>query len=326
MSAPETLRLRLTIPLAPPDLGFKLPGGGSRWGGCEFLLNPPEDEPCDFWCVLGFAMPREAAWIAPENTLFMGGEPPAKKIFPTGFYRQFAHVVETYGVRHPRLEIGAPCTGWQAGRKLAVGPGESAYDVLLRMQCPAKENRVGVVCSATAKTPGQRRRLAFLAGLKERLGDRIVHFGRGFRPIDDKLDAILPYRFQLVLENSVSPNYWTEKLADAYLGWGFPLYAGCPNLTDYFAREAFEPLDLQDVEGAARTIEGLLARPADEGERAVIAEARRRVLDEHHVLMRCARLARRHYRPGEKRRVELRSYKAFRWPDRLGRWCGLLRD
>jgi hypothetical protein len=41
------------------------------------------------------------------------------------------------------------------------------------------------------------------------------------------------------LENSQSPHYWTEKLTDAYLGWAFPLYVGCPNVGDYFAKESF---------------------------------------------------------------------------------------
>ena len=318
------LRVRLTIPCAPEGMSLNLPGGGNCWGGCEFVVNPPEDDPCDFWFVLGFAHDRERAFIARENTFFIGGEPPQKKVFSAGFYRQFHRVVETHAaVSHPRWELGNTCTGWLVGKSLAVSGDGSTYDVFSRMECPPKENRIGVVCSSTAKTPGQRRRLEFLDQLKRRLGDRVVHFGRGFTPVDDKLEAISPYRFQLVLENSISPNYWTEKLADAYLGWGYPLYVGCPNLERYFDRAAFQPLNMDDVDGAVKIIEQRLATPADERERAVLAVARERVLNDYHVVMRSGRLAQQHFQPASKRLVELRHYKAFRLRDRIGRWFGL---
>jgi hypothetical protein len=113
------------------------------------------------------------------------------------------------------------------------------YDALKQLTPPEKQNRVSVVCSTTAQTAGQRQRLKFLAALKQRLGDDLMVFGKGFQQIDDKLEATLPYRYHLVLENSQSPHYWTEKLTDAYLGWAFPLYVGCPNVGDYFAKESF---------------------------------------------------------------------------------------
>jgi Glycosyltransferase family 10 (fucosyltransferase) C-term len=311
--------------MLPADTPLILPGGLNTWGGCQFSLNPPEDEPCDFWCVLGYALPVERVMVAPENILFIGGEPLAKKRLPVGFYSQFYHVVETHSVAHPRLEIGPPCTGFHAGRHWAPRTGRAPYDALYNLAYPVKENRVGVVCSSSRKTAGQRRRLDFLERLKERLGERIIHFGRGFEPIEDKLDAILPYRFQLVLENSVSPHYWTEKLADAYVGWAYPLYAGCPNLSDYFHPSSFAAVDLTDVDGAAEMILRRLASHPDETERAAVAGARERIFNDYHLIMRCARLAQRHYREREKRWVELRHYKAFRWPERLVNLLGLKR-
>jgi hypothetical protein len=311
MSQPPVrpLQIRVTRPGSGRDSSLQLPSGDLRHGRCQFHVNPDDGGSYDFWIVIGFAYEHEWALVPPGNTLFICGEPPAKKLFPRGFYRQFAHVIDTHHhSRHPNLVIHAPCLGWWVG-------GDYAQQAALA--CPPKQNRVGVVCSSTAQTPGQRQRLRFLAELKKQLPDDIVHFGRGFQPVADKMDAILPYRFQLVLENSRSPHYWTEKLIDAYIGWAHPLYVGCPNLADYFPAESFTALDPNYVAGSVATIRRLLSTPDTPAASAALAEARRRVLDEYNVGVRCARLVESLHRPGEPVRTEIRTYKAFRFLDRL---------
>jgi hypothetical protein len=301
--------VRVTRPGSGRDSSLQLPSGNLRHGRCQFYVNPDDGGTYDFWIVIGFAYEHEWAWVPPGNTLFICGEPPAKKLFPRGFYRQFEHVIDTHRhSRHPKLTIHAPCLGWWVG---------GDYPAVSRLAFPEKLNRVGVVCSSTAQTPGQRKRLRFLKALKERLPEEISHFGRGFQPVADKMEAILPYRFQLVLENSQSPHYWTEKLIDAYVGWAHPLYAGCPNLEDYFPRAAFTPLNLDDPEGAATLIRRLLSAPPTAAEHAALVEARRRVLDDYNVGTRCARLVETLHLPGRPVRTEIRTYKAFRLLDRL---------
>ncbi len=286
------------------DCHLPIPGGGRILDGCEFVVNAAWDEPCDFWIVLGFAFPEERAVVAPQNTLFICGEPLEKKRFPLGFYRQFNHVVDTHNYsRHPRLELHAQCLGWGVG---------GLYDPLAEMPRPDKINRVGVVCSSTAQTPGQRKRLRFLAYVKEALGDQIMHFGRGFQPITNKLDGILPYRYQLVLENSVSDHYWTEKLADAYLGWGFPIYVGCPNVDQYFSPDAFHRVDLDHPQEAVALIRRLLATSESPQEIEAVRAARMQVLTEYNLIFRCAALARRHHQKAPKQTVLIRNYKYFR--------------
>lgn len=302
--APSRLRVRLTMPLMPSDCDLPIPGGGNVWHNCEFVVNPPADDPCDFWIVCAYAHERETATVAPENTLFINGEPLEKKKYPRAFYQQFGRVVDTHShSRHPHLELHASCLGWGVGGR---------YDPFAQMERPQKINRVGVVCSSTAQTDGQRKRLKFLAQLKAALGDDIAHFGRGFQPLEKKLDGILPYRFQLVLENCVADHYWTEKLADAYLGWGFPLYAGCPNLESYFDPAAFQRVSLEEPEQAIRLIRKLLATPESTAEIEAVRGARARILNDYNIISRCATLARRHYVAQPKQAVTLRDYKFFR--------------
>ena len=91
--------------------------------------------------------------------------------------------------------------------------------------------------------------------LVRHFGSRLSRYGRGFKPIPDKAEAILPYRYHITLENSSVKDYWTEKLADAYLGGAYPLYWGCPNLADYFPSDAFTMIDIDDPDTAIATIE-----------------------------------------------------------------------
>ena len=51
--------------------------------------------------------------------------------------------------------------------------------------------------------------------IKSLIGKDIVHFGRGFTELDDKMDGIYGYRYYLCLENCSSPYYCIEKLIDA---------------------------------------------------------------------------------------------------------------
>lgn len=317
------LHVRVSIGFDVSGIDWFTPGRSMRMGRCVFHLNPPDGEACDFWIVFGNSRAVESARVAPENTLLIIGEPPAKKLFPRRYYRQFAHLVDTHrGSKHPGLVVDALCLFWMVGLSWSRNGYNFGYDHLKALAPPEKSNRVAVVCSNTAKTVGQRRRLAFLHQLKARMGDRLVHYGKGFTPVDDKMEAVLPHRFHLVLENSQSPHYWTEKLTDAYLGWAFPLYVGCPDLADYFAPESFRALDMNDVDDAVRTIEGLLEDPRSTDEIEAIRVARERVLEEYNPFRRFEMWVERFHREVPDGTVVVRSPKQFRWSGWLRRICG----
>jgi len=127
------------------------------------------------------------------------------------------------------------------------------------------------------------------------------------------MDAILPYRFQLVLENGVEPNYWTEKLADAYLGWAYPVYLGCPNVADYLPADALLSINGQSVDAVAAHIAGLLDQPLSVQQQAAMVEARNRVLNVYNPFAWAAHWTERLYQRGlPEKTLTLRSHKAFR--------------
>lgn len=313
MDEPEIL-VRAGMDCAPGGMELLTPGASLRWGRCRFDFNPELGGRADFSVVLYNARPFDRFICAPENTLFIAGEPLLKKRYPSAFYRQFGHVVDSHAESgHPHLHVSALGLNWHVGLDHATRAYRYGYDHLTVLAWPKQENRIAVVCSDARKTEGQRQRLDLLEALKQRLGDRLVHFGRGFTPIDDKMDAILPYRYHLVLENCVLLNYWTEKLADAYLGWAFPVYLGCPNVADYLPGEALVSINGLDADSVARRIKQLLDSPLPSERRAALEEARRRVLNVYNPFAWAAHWAERLYRPGlPERALTLRSHKAFR--------------
>ena len=312
MSESDEILVRINMDCAPKGMELLTPGGSLRWGRCRFDFNPEPGGQADFSVVLGNARPYDRFVAAPQNTLFIAGEPLSKKLYPQTFYRQFGHVVDSHAEsRHPHLHMSALGLNWHVG--LHRDGYRYGYDNLAALICPDKQNRIAVVCPNACKTEGQRQRLALLEGLKQRLGDRMVHFGRGFEPIDDKMDAILPYRFHLVLENSVLPNYWTEKLADAYLGWAYPIYLGCPNVSDYLPAEALLSINDLDADTATARIAELLDQPLDPQREAALDEARNRVLNVYNPFAWAAHWAERLYQPDlPEGKLTLRSHKAFR--------------
>ena len=314
-SASAPLRLVVDMEAAPRGIERLAPHGSTRVGRWEISVNPAVDAPADYWIVFANARSRARRLCAPENTLFIAGEPAEKKTYPHRFYRQFHRIVDTHtGSRHPRIELSAPRLCWHVGLDESSRSYSKGWEELSQLAAPVSlENRISVVCSDAAHTPGQCRRLAFLAALKVRLGDRLVHFGRGFTPVEDKFTAIYGFRLHLVLENCVAEHYWTEKVSDALLGWAHPCYVGCPNLTDYFSKDSFTALDVNDPAAAAGLIAARLDRPVEESERTAVAGARDRVLNAHNPFVTWAAWADRFYDAGAAVRPHVVwSHKAFR--------------
>ena len=61
-----------------------------------------------------------------------------------------------------------------------------------------------------------------------------------------KFAGLIDYEYSIVLENSQQNNYFTEKLADAFLSWSKPLYWGCPNISEFFPMDSFVTIDIYD--------------------------------------------------------------------------------
>jgi hypothetical protein len=229
-----------------------------EWSGCRFFLNP-QGGSFDY-CAVYDSIPVTASILCPpDKTLLITGEPPSIKYYDERFIRQFHEVLTCHSdMPHPRRLYDQQAYLWYAGIGRPGGGRMAAnlsYDDFGAEDTPEKTQLLSVVVSDKAVTPGHRHRRAFVAKLRERFGERLAIYGRGICDITDKAEAIRPARYHIVLESSQFPDYWTEKLADAFLCMSFPFYWGAPNLARYFPEPAFEPINIYDPDASIAVIE-----------------------------------------------------------------------
>lgn len=237
--------------------------GAGRHGTLRVSLSNSDDAE---WLVVFDDIATSVSTHLPRSrrVLFVT-EPHGQKNYPAHFANQFGTVVSPYAVRgyRGRWMPSQPGINWFYGVTIENGKAVSRMDLEALRNLPVPEGkakRISVVCSTKTRLERHRARLHLLKQLAAAFPDDIDIYGRGFRPIGDKADVIAPYRYHVALENSDCPHFWTEKLADAYLGYALPVFSGCANVTDYFPQRAMVRLPaIDDIEGAVRTVRELLA-------------------------------------------------------------------
>jgi hypothetical protein len=316
------LKVRISNTYPEWPLLRQTPGGKGVWGDCRFFVNEHVDE-CDYWVVYEGLLKAERVMCPLENTILIAGEPPSVKTYNPEFLEQFATVIGCdRNITHPNVIFSQQSLPWHVG----VFAGDNGtlqfskgYDELTSIGSFEKDKLISVISSDKSFTAGHAQRLAFVRKLAERLGGRINVYGRGIRDIQDKWDAISRYKYHVVIENSSYPNYWTEKLADAYLGGAHPFYYGCPNLTDYFSPAAFTALDINDADAAVSQIETSIAQHKYETSVPEISKARDLVLNSYNLFpMICDYISAREQ--GRKRQtIVVQPESTFHYPGKRAR-------
>lgn len=268
------------------------PENTGRWGQCEFFINGP-DGAYDRVAVYDNC-PRAATVICPpDGTLMLVGEPPEVKRYHRAFLGQFDRVASPdTNTPHPRLidsQCGQP---WFVG--VASKPDgrrfvNMDYDALAQTT-PDKSELLSIMVGRTTLTEGHKMRTRLAAILKERFGEDVHVFGHHLKRVDDKWDALAPFKYHVALENGRFPHYWTEKLSDAYLAGCFPFYWGCMNTEDYFDADGFRAINIYDPEGAADVISATIESGAFEATREVRQRDKMRVMEDYNLFALIDRL------------------------------------
>ena len=89
-----------------------------------------------------------------------------------------------------------------------------------------------------------------------------------------KIKGLLDYEYSVVLENSSQDNYFTEKIADAYLSWCVPIYKGCPNINIFFPSNSYYLIDNEN------NMNNILNKSVNIKE---LSKARDLILDEYNI-------------------------------------------
>lgn len=96
-----------------------------------------------------------------------------------------------------------------------------------------KSNLISIIVSDKNRTFGHMLRHSIIDILKKDKYN-ISIFGKGYKPIDYKLEALKDFAFSIVIENSKMDYYFSEKLIDSFMTGTIPIYWGCPSIGDFF--------------------------------------------------------------------------------------------
>jgi hypothetical protein len=257
-----------------PDLMRQTPGNKGIWDNIKFTLDPVEE--CDFVIMLNNNMNSNSIVKCPEENIWaLMQEPYVKGLtdWMVNKHGPFFHVYTNYiPSSHPRYIVSQPALPWHVNK---------SFDQLCQMDIPDKSKTISWIVGNALSIPGHIKRRSFLQFIQKNAPADIELFGRAVRFIEDKWDGLAPYKYSLAVENSSSPDYWTEKIADCFLSWTIPFYYGCTNLEEYFPEESFIRIDIKKPEIALDIIKSAIKNNEWEKRLPALKTAREQILNQY---------------------------------------------
>lgn len=278
------IRIKLSTAGGGTPFIKQAPGMKPVWGNCEFFINTEVDE-CDLWVVYGGLGKVESTHTS--ATLLITNEPPSVKTYTKKFTDQFDAVLTCQHIKHSHVIHSQQALPWWIGHKMKADGSddvkyEKTYDELMSLSTPAKTKLLSIIVSNKRFTKGHRQRYAFAQFLKNKLGDQIDVFGID-KPLEDKWDAIAPYKYHIVIENAAVADYWTEKLADAFLGESYPIYFGAPNIAKYFSPDTLTSIDITKPHEALAIIKSVISSDTYEKSVSGLTGAKQLILNKYQL-------------------------------------------
>ena len=261
-----------TDDFAELDWARRFPGGNLVVNGvrCEFGGTGP----ADVVVTLGYSRYDYRARVRRGGVWAWHLEPRLPKPYPKCYDLVFSHLSRP---NDPRFVTAAPVLDWWV---------DKSFDELVDLEVPEKTHQMSAIASTMQHIEGHRARHEFIQRIEQEFPEIDV-YGRGrAKPLADKWQGLAPYRFTLAIENSSTPDYWTEKISDAFLAYSVPLYFGAPNISDYFPEESYIWLPMDEPEKALDVIRQTLADTSWESRLDALREARSRVLTRYSLAYR----------------------------------------
>lgn len=109
-------------------------------------------------------------------------------------------------------------------------------------------------------------------------------FGRGHKQINNKIEALKEYKFSLVIENSMIPGYFTEKIIDAFVTGTIPIYWGDPKINEVFDVNGMIIVkSFDEIKKVLETLESVDTIKFEEGLKNNFEEAKKYTLPENYL-------------------------------------------
>lgn len=271
MNAPMTYSVHILCDWQPNHVRHPWEGEGK--GGLRFSFSHgPWERDCDFLIVLN--RPKYPLTHACRQAWLFSLEPPTPACrWYTAAFSHFDRVYTCWPRKEDNIIPSHGFLPWHVGVEeellRALPPGQDT-----------KQDRLSCISSSLNVMQGHALRLSLIDYL-QRQGLDFDLYGRHVRPVERKFDALYPYKYSLVVENTSAPHYWTEKLADCLLSWTLPVYYGAPNVLDYFPEGSLLWIDPRRPDRALRSIRQAIDGRWWDSRLDAIAEARRRIMDQY---------------------------------------------
>lgn len=259
------------------------PNNSHVWKNCHFYFSALESE--YDWFVAIDNIPDmlkggfERLECPKENTILVTTEPSSITRYGKGFAKQFHYLITNHNEQtlpHPNAKRSQTGIYWLYGKD---------FDTIVKDQYLPKTKLLSTICSDKREGHTMHKKRYDFTALMEREIPELERFGRGFRFVEKKYQAIDDYKFCVVIENHLEKHMWSEKLADAFLGFAVPIYCGCPNVYDYFPKDSLVVIDIDKQEEALQTIRELISTPGEYERRLeAVKEARQKVIYEYNLL------------------------------------------
>jgi hypothetical protein len=105
-----------------------------------------------------------------------------------------------------------------------------------------KSKEISIVASEKNYLEGHKMRHNIIDSYRS----KIDLFGRGYNKIENKIDSLRDYKYQIVIENAKIDNYFTEKIIDCFVTGTVPIYWGSSSIDKVFDERGMIIVDSLD--------------------------------------------------------------------------------
>lgn len=215
--------------------------------------------------------------VKAKKIIFISGEPKTIISRPDSFFKQFDCCYVTYGTS--QNIITRQFSPWHIG--LFANPVK--YDFTFFKNTSFTKTKIITGITSNKKyTEGHLKRYNFCLECSKAINGFDL-FGRGIKDFNDKIDFLPQYKYNIVIENCSTKDYWTEKLADSFLAECYTFYYGCPNIKDYFPENSFTIIDINNIKKSIEIIKKEIINNTYEKNILEIKKSKQRILDNYNI-------------------------------------------
>jgi hypothetical protein len=258
----------------------KMSKGNYTWDNIQLV----SEEPCDYYLVVNSPLNKE--FIPPlDKTILFRMEPYMEKEQHWGYWSNPDKSKFKFAGFH---EDHYNNNEWHLSK---------SWTQLSQENIQKQEELtfiMSTVVSDKYKDPGHIKRIDFLKFLDTKRFPLHVYGNNKFKwetyngtlPYHNKDDALLPYKYTFNVENHSITNYFTEKIIDGILAETLVVYNGCPNIREFFDKDALVYLELVDFEKDYLTLLKMIEEDWHTKRLPKIKEAKQKILNEYQLFPR----------------------------------------